>query len=489
MNPFRAAALCVSLALAAGGEPLVVASKDFNESYILGEIMAQLLESDGFEVERRFGLGGTLICYDALRTGEIDLYAEYTGTLATAILKRPDRSGVDALNDVLAREGLTLLPPFGFNNTYALAVPRALARSRGLLTISGLVDHPGLRIAVSHEFLEREDGWPGLSRVYGFDRPIDGIEHGLAYQALEEGTIDLTDAYSTDGELVRYDLVVLRDDRDFFPRYLAAPLVRNDLPQRAKDRLRIVADTLDDSAMQALNASVLFEDADFAEAAAGYLDGIGIESDGVGARPWRQLGRNTLRHLELTVMALVPATLVGIGLGLLVFRIAWLARSVVYAAGLLQTIPSIALLAFMIPLFGIGVTPAIVALFLYSLLPIVRNTVTALSTIDPVLQRVSLAMGLTRTQRLRHVFVPLAVPSILAGIRTAAVISIGTATLAAFIGAGGLGDPIVTGLALNDHGLILQGALPAALLAIFTEFALEGVERVLSPRHLRAATA
>ena len=188
-------------------------------------------------------------------------------------------------------------------------------------------------------------------------------------------------------------------------------------------------------------------------------------------------------------MALVPATLVGIGLGLLVFRIAWLARSVVYATGLLQTIPSIALLAFMIPLFGIGVTPAIVALFLYSLLPIVRNTVTALSTIDPVLQRVSLAMGLTRAQRLRHVFVPLAVPSILAGIRTAAVISIGTATLAAFIGAGGLGDPIVTGLALNDHGLILQGALPAALLAIFTEFALEGLERVLSPRHLRAATA
>ena len=489
MNPFRAAALCVSLALAAGGEPLVVASKDFNESYILGEIMAQLLESDGFEVERRFGLGGTLISYDALRTGEIDLYAEYTGTLATAILKRPDRSGVDALNDVLAREGLALLPPFGFNNTYALAVPRALARSRGLLTISGLVDHPDLRIAVSHEFLEREDGWPGLSRTYGFDRPIDGIEHGLAYQALEEGMIDLTDAYSTDGELVRHDLVVLRDDRDFFPRYLAAPLVRNDLPQRAKDRLRIVADTLDDPAMQALNASVLFEDADFAEAAAGYLDGIGIESDGAVSGPWRQLGGNTLRHLELTVMALVPATLVGIGLGLLVFRIAWLARSVVYAAGLLQTIPSIALLAFMIPLFGIGVTPAIVALFLYSLLPIVRNTVTALSTIDPVLQRVSLAMGLTRTQRLRHVFVPLAVPSILAGIRTAAVISIGTATLAAFIGAGGLGDPIVTGLALNDHGLILQGALPAALLAIFTEFALEGVERMLSPRHLRAATA
>ena len=477
----------MSLALAAGGEPIVVASKDFNESYILGEMMAQLLESGGFEVERRFGLGGTLICYEALRAGEIDVYPEYTGTLATAILKRKERLGIDALNALLAGERLTMLPALGFNNTYALAMPRALAARRGIETISGLVHHPDLRIVVSHEFLEREDGWPGLSRVYGFDRPIDGIDHGLAYQALAEGTIDVTDAYSTDGELVRYDLAILKDDRGFFPRYLAAPLVRADLPEGARERLRMVAGTLDDVGMQAINASVLFNDADFGEAAAGHLDALGVESDGAGYDLWRQLGRNTLRHLELTVMALVPATLVGIGLGLLVFRIAWLARAVVYATGLLQTIPSIALLAFMIPLFGIGVTPAIVALFLYSLLPIVRNTVTALATIDPVLQRVSLAMGLTRAQRLRHVFVPLAVPSILAGIRTAAVISIGTATLAAFIGAGGLGDPIVTGLALNDHGLILQGALPAALLAIFTEFALEGLERLLSPRHLRAA--
>ena len=484
-----ALASLVFCTLAAGGEPLVVASKDFNESYILGEIMAQLLESDGFEVERRFGLGGTLICYEALRTGEVDLYVEYTGTLATAILKREERLDIPALNALLADEGLRLLPPLGFNNTYALAMPRALATRRGIETISGLADHPDLRIAVSHEFLEREDGWPGLSRAYGFDRSIDGIDHGLAYQALAEGTIDVTDAYSTDGELIRHDLAVLRDDRDFFPRYLAAPLMRADLPERAQERLRAVAGTLDDVGMQAINASVLFDDADFADAAASYLEGIGIEGDRSGAKFWPRLGRNTLRHLELTVMALVPATLVGIGLGLLVFRIAWLARSVVYATGLLQTIPSIALLAFMIPLFGIGVTPAIVALFLYSLLPIVRNTVTALATIDPVLQRVSLAMGLTRAERLRHVFVPLAVPSILAGIRTAAVISIGTATLAAFIGAGGLGDPIVTGLALNDHGLILQGALPAALLAIFTEFALEGLERLLSPRHLRAGVA
>ena len=242
--------------------------------------------------------------------------------------------------------------------------------------------------------------------MYGFERVPRGIEHALAYQALEDGAIDVTDAYSTDGELVRYDLKVLTDDRHFFPTYLAAPLVRADLPAAAKARLAHLADTLDDAGMQAINASVMFGGADFAEAAAGYLDDIGIESTAARSGFWEQLRRNTVRHILLTAIALAAATCVGIALGLLVFRVGWLSRAVVYMTGLMQTIPSIALLALMIPLFGIGVVPAIAALFMYSLLPIVRNTVTALVTVDPVLRRVSLAMGLTRRQELRHVFVP-----------------------------------------------------------------------------------
>ena len=470
-------------------EPIVVASKNFNESYILGEAVAQLLESGGFEVERRMGLGGTLICYEALLAGEIDVYVEYTGTLSQAILKSESQLGFDDLNAAIAPLGLQLLPPFGFNNTYALALPRALAADLGLNTISDLAARSDLKIAVSHEFLEREDGWPGLSRVYGFERVPQGIEHALAYQALADGAIHVTDAYSTDGELTRYDLKVLADDRDFFPKYLAVPLVRADLPVSAKARLGLVADTLDDAGMQAINASVMFGGADFAEAAASYLDGIGIESDTARSGFWEQLRRNTARHIFLTAIALAAATCVGIVLGLIVFRIGWLSRTVVYMTGLMQTIPSIALLALMIPLFGIGVVPAIAALFLYSLLPVVRNTVTALVTVDPVLRRVSRAMGLTRGQELRHVFVPLSMPSMLAGIRTAAVICIGTATLAAFIGAGGLGDPIVTGLSLNDTGLIMQGAVPAALLAVATELVFEGIERALVPRHLRTSEA
>src|SRR5262249_38631017 len=182
--------------------------------------------------------------------------------------------------------------------------------------------------------------------------------------------------------------------------------------------------------------------------------------------------------------ALVAGIAVAIPLGILVYRFRYVARPIVYLAGTLQTIPSIALLAFMIPLFGIGAKPAIAALFLYALLPILRNTAAALFSIDPVLRKVSVGMGLTAWQRMRYIDLPLAAPTILAGIKTAAIINIGTATLAAFIGAGGLGEPIVTGLALNDVSLILQGAVPAALLAIITELAFEQMERVLIPKHL-----
>ncbi|MEE3132218.1 MAG: ABC transporter permease subunit, partial [Pseudomonadota bacterium] len=308
---------------------------------------------------------------------------------------------------------------------------------------------------------------------------------GLAYQAMADGSIDITDAYSTDGELQRYDLTVLADDKAFFPTYLAIPLIRDDLSPRAQAAIEDLAGTLDDSSMASLNASVVFEGEDFASAARNHLRSIGFDVADGGSNTFDDLIRNTQRHLWLTAIALLTATVVGIVLALAVFQVAWISNAVLYVAGLLQTIPSIALLALMIPIFGIGMLPAVMALFLYSLLPIVRNSVTALATVDPVLRRVGKAMGLTRYDEIRYVYVPLAMPAILAGVRTAAVISIGTATLAAFIGAGGLGDPIVTGLALNDTSLILQGAIPAAVLAIATELMFEGIERVLVPRHLK----
>jgi osmoprotectant transport system permease protein len=474
---------------------VVVGSKNFAESYILGEVMAQLLEDHGFRVERRFGLGGTAMSFEALRVGDLDVYVEYSGTIEQAILKLPQSVSEAELQALLRQQfGIDLLAPLGFNNTYALAVARSDAQRRGLRKISDLVHHPELRYGFSHDFLNRHDGWPGLARAYGLTAQPVGMDHGLAYAAVHAGKVDVTDAYSTDGDLEQFDLVLLEDDRHYFPGYLAAPLVRGGLDAGARAVLGKLAGTLNDTAMQALNAQVSIHKTSFAAVAREFLRGRGLlladASDSESGTPsstskWTALGWRVVRHLQLTLIALVAGMIVAIPLGIMVYRFRLVARPVIYLAGTLQTVPSLALLALMIPLFGgIGARPAIAALFLYALLPILRNTALALFTIDPLLKKVSVGMGLTFRQRLWHIELPLAAPTILAGIKTAAVINIGTATLAAYIGAGGLGDPIVTGLALYDRSLILEGAIPAALLAILTEVAFEGLEKVVTPKHL-----
>lgn len=480
------AGLCASLTTIAQTRPIVIGSKMFTEGYLLAEMMAQVLEERGFEVRRRTGLGGTLVAFQALVSGEIDAYPEYTGTLTQAILEVEGELGEEELNARLAPLGAELLAPLGFNNTYAIAVTGETASRFGLERISDLAALPQLRFGFSHEFRDRADGWPGLQQRYGLPQTSSGIGHGLAYLALLEGDIDATDAYSTDGDLLRYDLRVLEDDLGFFPAYLAAPLVRADLAPDVKETLSALTNRLDDETMRALNAEVAVEERTFAQVARSFLLAQGLVTSGETRAPtlWETLGRNTLTHLKLTAIAVLAACVVGVGLALLVYRSPALSAGVLYVAGLLQTIPSIALLALMIPLAGVGQVPAIIALFLYSLLPIARNTITALITIDPLLRRVTRALGLSEREQLRHVYVPLALPHMLAGVRIAAVVSIGTATLAAFIGAGGLGEPIVTGLALNDTSLILQGAIPAALLALAAELFFELLERWLVPRHL-----
>lgn len=481
--------LLLVAATTGSSQPITVGSKNFNESYILAEMMARLLEDRGFEVKRRHGLGGTMICYEALVTGEIDVYPEYSGTIEQAILKLQTRVSVEALQDQLrTKHQLELLPAFGFNNTYAITVKGDLANRLGLRTISDLREHPDLRFGLSYEFLERGDGWGALAQAYSLPHLPKGMEHSLSYPALDQNQIDVMDVYSTDAEIQRYHLFLLKDDRQFFPAYLGAPFARLDLQAEARSVLSELAGKIDEKTMRRLNAEVAIEKKSFAETAHDFLEKSDLlkqPQEFVSESKWRVLARRTLTHLLLTVGALLVAISLAVPIGILIYRKRKISKPIIYLAGLLQTIPSIALLAFMIPLFGIGVKPAIAALILYAFLPILRNTYVALNSIDPVLKKVSVGLGLTSWQRLRHIEIPLAMPTILAGVSTAAVISIGTATLAAFIGAGGLGEPIVTGLALNDPYLILEGAIPAAVLAILVEFGFEFLEKGLIPRHLQ----
>ena len=468
-------------------KPIVVGSKADREGHLLGEIFAQVLEDAGFTVERRLGLGQTIITYQGLAEGELDVYPEYTGTLAHAILKLDDVPPLKTLDELSREQGLRVLEPLGFNNTYAVSMRRDQAESLGISTIGDMADHPDLSVAMSHEFIKRPDGWPGLAAEYGLSQVPRGIEHGIAYQALRESKIDATDAYSTEGDIKRFDFVLLDDDKGYFPEYLAVPFVNAALPEDAVAALNQLAGSLDEDSMQALNARVSTDEQSFAQVASRFIQeqGITTEQREVSGAKWDKLGTNLIEHLQLTLSALLLACLVGLPLSLLVYRNPKVSRVVLYVTGLLQTIPSIALLALMIPLFGIGVVPAVIALFVYSLLPIIRAAITALLTVDPLLVKVARGMGLTRREQLRHVILPLATPNLLTGIKTAAIINIGTATLAAFIGAGGLGEPIVTGLSLNDYDLVLYGAIPAALLAICAELLFELFERLVIPAHMR----
>jgi osmoprotectant transport system permease protein len=430
-----------------------------------------LLESKGFKVERKFNLGGTLVCFEALKKGEIDLYPEYTGTIEREILK--DGATIEDY-------GLQISKPFGFNNTYSLVVRRS-----GIQSISDLKDHPDFKAGISYEFLNRQDGWQALAKTYELPLNPTALEHGLAYQALLEEKIDVTDCYSTDGEISVHHLVILEDNKRFFPRYDAISFFRSDLNKEAIKALDELTNTITEEEMSAMNAQAIFEKKSFEAIAGDFLLKHGIRNEKYGRSTASDLWQKTLQHLYLTFVALVLAMVVAVPLGILLNFTPRVSNVVLYLAGLLQTIPSIALLAIMIPLLGIGAVPAIVALFMYAILPILRNTVNGLRNVDPLLKEVGDSLGMSRGQRLKYVEWPLALPAILTGIRIAAVINVGTATLAAFIGAGGLGEYIVTGLALNNTGMILKGALPAAALTLFIELVFELIERRSIPAHLR----
>ncbi len=479
------AALAVLPACAPDSGQLIVGSKAFTEGVVLGEIATAAVASEGVAVVHRRQLGGTRVLWEALRRGEIDAYVEYTGTLSEEILGGLPADDLPGLRQAVAPEGVSIGEPLGFTNRYALGVLEATATRLRLGAISDLQRVPELRYGLSNEFLDRADGWPGLSAAYGLDHEVRGLQHDLAYRALAAGEIDLVDVYTTDAEIPRYGIRVLLDDKGYFPDYRAVVLYRSDLERRNPRALAAITSlqgSIDVDRMAAMNAAVKLDGRSEASVAAEFL----------GQRPPREsagmrtdLVLRTREHLALVAVSLSAALLVALPLGVVAARRPGLGRVVLSVAGVVQTIPSLALLVFMIPLLGIGAPPAIAALFLYSILPILRNTTTGLTGIPGSLLESADALGLPRRARLRLVELPLAAPTILAGIKTAAVINIGTATLGALIGAGGYGQPILTGIRLADTNLILQGAVPAALLALVAQALFGLFERLVVSRGLR----
>ena len=472
MSPFRqnavsAAVAALLLAWTAGpgagtdAPQISVGSKSFTENVILGEMVAQLAAASGAEVTHQSELGGTRVLWEALLRGDLDAYPEYTGTISEEILAGRDVHGEEAIRAALQEHGLSMSRPIGFNNTYAMGMPEALADSLGMRTISDLKKRPGLRFGFSNEFLERGDGWPSLRERYGLPhREVQGLQHDLAYRGLESGDIDVTDMYSTDAEIEFYNLRTLADDLGHFPAYNSVVLYRSDLAGRAPEAVRSILrleGLIDDRTMSGLNGRAKLELVPEEKVAADFLAGaLKIESEVVETTLWDRLLRRTREHLALTGISLAAAIAVSLPLGVLAAKWARLGQVILGMTGVIQTLPALALLVFMIQPFGIGEPPAIAALFLYSLLPIVRNTCTGLRDIPGPLRESAAALGLPPWVRLRRIELPLASRAILAGIKTSAVINVGFATIGAFIGAGGYGQPIMTGLRLcrqpADHG-------------------------------------
>jgi osmoprotectant transport system permease protein len=469
---------------------LRVGCKAFTENVILGEMVRQLAESTGTRADLT-ELGGTQVVWRALLAGEIDIYPEYTGTLVKEVLANENLGKPEEILESLGRRGIGMSRSLGFVNNYVIGVPGSLARRNSLQKVSDLRDHPDLRLGFSNEFLNRDDGWPALRAHYRLpQKSVRGLDHDLAYRALADGQMDVTDFYSTDGKLRKFDFVSLEDDARFFPTYEAILLYRRSIEEEhaeAWSKIRLLEGRLGEQTMIQLNARADLDSVRPRRVAGEYLESaLGVVWSQGDESPWELLWRNGLVHVRLVSLSLCLAILVAVPLGIVAAKREKLGQAVLAMVGLFQTIPSIVLLVLLIPLLGVGDRPAIFALFIYSLLPIVRNTHAGLRDVPRSLLESAEAVGLPALARLRRIELPLAARSVLAGIKTAAVINVGTATLGGLIGAGGFGDPIFQGLRSFDPSLMVwQGAIPTAALSLLVLLIFEIIERLCVPKGLR----
>ncbi len=504
---------CAALTRTAPAVDVVrIGSKNFTEQEILGELVAQLIERHtDLRVERTFDLGGTGVCHAALVAGALDIYVEYTGTALLDVLKAESLSDGDAVYRTVAkayrdRFDLQWLPPIGFSNTYAITVRTGHAGKHGWQAIGDLAGVAGgLSAGFTAEFMERPDGYPGLRRVYGFDfGQTADLDPGLMYKALADEQVDVICAFATDGRIEAYNLRVLHDDRSFFPPYDAAPVIRSALLRdhpEIRDVLAALAGTIDDQTMRRLNHTADVLKKTPASVASDWIDARAMgfsqpTTRAVGERTDRtvhfwamvaarrtELWQKVIEHFGLTVLSMAIAILIGVPTGVLIHRRRAAVPAVLGVTEVVQTIPSLAMLAFLFAVYGIlGATPAVTALVLYALLPIVVNTFTGLKELSPEIIEAADGIGMSARQRLWMVELPLAMPVIVAGIRTATVWTVGIATLSTYIGAGGLGDFISRGLARNDARLTLLGAVPAAAMAVALSLGIRVVERLLRRR-------
>jgi len=486
-----------------GGE-IVIGSKSFTESVILGEVTAELAKHHKLPHSHKGDVGGTQVLWKTLLSGQIDIYPDYTGTIAQELLHDDSLKTVEQIRAKLKPLGIGITAPLGFSNNYALAVMPSLAAEHQLKSIADLQQHPDFRMGFSNEFMQRPEGWKSLSTAYKLPQTaVRGMQHALAYQSINGGQLEVIDVYTTDANIEENGLVLLDDNLKHFPAYEAVFLYREDLAEKAPGfiaELKRLEGSIDQKQMLALNVMVDSDSRSEKDAAATFLAArfnIGqapVERSRRG-RTLAMMGRiaaRTVEHLWLVVWSLGLAILVAVPLGVLAAKLSPFKRfMIVGVVETIQTIPGLALLVLLASLLGaiglpmMGELPAIIALFMYSLLPVLRNTIAGINGIPDRLTESAEVLGLSPMARLRLVELPMASPLILAGIKTTAVINVGYAALGGLIAAGGYGQTIMEGLRKFSVPLMLEGAIPAALLALAVKGLFELSERFLVPKGLR----
>jgi len=504
--------VCLSTAnQAAYSRDFIVASKRFTESYVLGEIVADSIKDKAkIEVQIKQGMGSTGIVFNALAQGSVDIYPEYWGTLTKEILKTDSNQTLESINNLLLPKGLRAGYFLGFNNTYAIALRKSLANRLNIHKISDLREHTSLRLGLSQEFLGRKDGWAGLSNAYqlGGLNPV-GLEHGLGYQAVENNQIDLIDAYTTDPLLASGNFELLKDDLDYFSSYQALLIYKIDSVEgnpKIQLALKFLEQGLTNEKMQALNAQVEVDRRSPKDVAHDYYEFLTsrnseapfVAVDTVASHNFNAEASNlsglsiflnsflkfdflriTYQHAVLVFSSLLSATLMGIPVGVWVYAKPLSGRYILAGIGIVQTIPALALLSFLIFLVqSIGFLPAFIALMLYALLPIIESTYSGLRLVDPAVKEASKALGAGFWIQLIKIEIPLCRSSIISGVQVAAVWTTGTATIAAFVGAGGYGEKIAQGLSTNSTELMLEGAIPAAIFSLLVRWLISLMDKL-----------
>lgn len=474
-----------------------IGGKVFTEQNILVDLLKIYLEDKGYKIQTQKNLGGTFVAYEALKNGNLDMYVEYSGTSYHSIFKQKDilseKETHQWLKTAFAREKIYLFKGLGFSNSYALLVPDSSKHK----TIKDLIDNSkNLSIGFEHEFLTRPDGYDNLLEAYGLKfKNTKTMNVGLMYEALKTQQLNVGVGYTTDGRNKAYNLKVLEDNLNYFPKYKAEIIARQDVlnsHENLQSELMALTGQINHEDMTQMNYEVdalkkssnlvarnfLYEKNLISFSSSKVSKGfLGLKSHEI-----RLVKNKLLEHIRICLIALAVSLVLGFSLGTLAFEYKPLKSIVFTFVNLMQTIPSLALFGFLIPFMGIGFYPAMAALVLYSILPLVHNVYIGLSEVDQDIIESCQAIGMSRKQILTQVRIPMAMPTLGAGLRTCTVIIIGTATVAAFIGAGGLGELIFQGISSLNHRMILLGAVPAALLALLADILVHfTMSRLTSP--------